>query len=87
MDKLQLIIQDEAFEHIQYWLQNDKKMVTKIFKLIESCKINPFEGIGKPEPLKHELAGYWSRRIDQGHRLVYKVQDGFLVVTQCRFHY
>jgi toxin YoeB len=75
MDKLQLIIQDEAFEHIQYWLENDKKMLIKIFKLIESCKITPFEGIGKPEPLKHE------------HRLVYKVEENKLIVTQCRFHY
>jgi toxin YoeB len=57
MDKLQLIIQDQAFEHIQYWLQNDKKMVTKIFNLIEACKTNPFDGIGKPEPLKYDYSG------------------------------
>jgi toxin YoeB len=87
MSKLNLIISDEAFEHIQYWLQNDKKIAIKIFKLIESCKTTPFEGIGKPEPLKHILNGSWSRRIDQEHRLVYKVEDNNLIIIQCRFHY
>jgi toxin YoeB len=84
---LELIIKDKAFEDLLYWVQNDKKMITKIFKLIDNCKSTPFEGIGKPEPLKYEYSGYWSRRIDQEHRLVYKVEDNQLVIIQCRMHY
>jgi toxin YoeB len=87
MSKLVLVIQDEAFDHMQYWIKNDRKILNKIFTLIEVCKSTPFEGIGKPEPLKHELNGYWSRRIDQEHRLVYKVEDDCLIILQCRYHY
>jgi toxin YoeB len=84
---LELVIKDKAFEDLLYWLQNDKKMIIKIFKLIDNCKSTPFEGAGKPEPLKYEYSGYWSRRIDQEHRLVYKVEDKQLVIIQCRMHY
>jgi toxin YoeB len=85
--KLDLIIRDKAFEDIMFWVNNDKKIVTKIFKLIEVCKATPFEGIGKLEALKHEYSGCWSRRIDQEHRLVYKVEDDSLIILQCRYHY
>lgn len=87
MSKLILVIQDEAFDHMQYWIKNDRKILNKIFTLIEECKSTPFEGIGKPEPLKHELSGCWSRRIDQEHRLVYKIEGDCLIILQCRYHY
>ncbi|MFT7426712.1 MAG: toxin YoeB, partial [Algoriphagus sp.] len=63
------------------------KVFKKINALIKECQRTPFEGIGKPEPLKHELAGAWSRRIDREHRLVYRVKDGALEIAQCRHHY
>lgn len=71
-----------------YILQKaDKKMVRKINELIKSIKRTPFEGIGKPEPLKFDLAGFWSRRIDQEHRLVYQVIDKEVKIIACRYHY
>jgi toxin YoeB len=85
--KLDLIIKDKAFEDIMFWMNNDKKTVSKIFKLIEVSKSTPFEGIGKPEPLKHEYSGFWSRRINQEHRLVYKIEGNNLIIIQCRNHY
>jgi toxin YoeB len=84
---LELIIKDNGFEDLLFWANNDKKILTKILKLIENCKKTPFEGLGKPEPLKHEYKGYWSRRIDSEHRLIYKVEDNFLIIIQCRYHY
>ena len=85
--KLDLIIRDKAFEDIMFWVNNDKKIVAKIFKLIEICKSTPFDGIGKPEALKHEYSGCWSRRIDQEHRLVYKIEADCIIILQCRYHY
>ena len=76
-----------ALEHYQYWKDNDLSKITKIKALIENIKQTPFLGIGKPEPLKGNLAGYWSRRITQEHRLVYKVTANELIIIQCRFHY
>ncbi len=72
---------------MQYWLKNDRKILSKIFDLIDNCKNTPFEGIGKPEPLKYSLASYWSRRINQEHRLIYKIENDSLIIIQCRFHY
>jgi toxin YoeB len=69
------------------WQQEDKKMLRKVNELIKAIKREPFSGIGKPEPLKFDLAGYWSRRIDLEHRLVYKVENGHLIIFTCRFHY
>ena len=77
----------QAWEDYQYWLQNDRTVARRIARLIGECLRHPFRGTGKPEPLKHELAGYWSRRISQQHRLVYRVTDGRCVVAQCRYHY
>lgn len=70
-----------------YWAENDKKIRDKINDLITDIKRNPYSGLGKPEPLKHQLRGFWSRRITQDHRLVYKIIKGTLVIVQCRVHY
>lgn len=78
---------EDAWEDYEYWQKTSKEKVKQISKLIKAIKRDPFEGIGKPEPLKHDLAGYWSRRIDQEHRLVYEVQDNAIVIVQCRYHY
>ena len=82
-----LTFTENAWEDYIYWQKVDKKMVRKINELINSIQRTPFDGIGKPEPLKFDLAGYWSRRIDQEHRLVYQVTDNELMVIACRFHY
>lgn len=78
---------DNAWEDYLYWQQNDKQKLKKINSLIKDILRNPFIGEGKPEPLKENLRGYWSRRIDSEHRLVYKVQDKQLIIIQCRYHY
>ena len=76
-----------AWEDYLYWQKIDKKMVKKINELIKDIKRDPFDGIGKPEPLKYDLAGYWSRRIDHEHRLVYQVSENELLIYTCRYHY
>jgi len=78
---------DDAWEDYLYWQVTDKKILKRINQLIKSAKRTPAEGIGKPEPLKHERSGYWSRRINQEHRLVYKCADDALFIVQCRYHY
>lgn len=70
-----------------YWQNQDKKTLKRINKLIEDVLRDPFKGIGKPEPLKENLAGYWSRRIDEANRLVYKVKERYIIVVSCRYHY
>jgi len=82
-----LTFTDNAWEDYLYWQKIDKKMVKKINELIKDIKRDAFHGIGKPEPLKYDLAGYWSRRIDQEHRLVYKVVGEDLQIYACRYHY
>ena len=77
----------EAWEHYQYWLNTDKNKAKKINELIKDCIRHPFKGIGKPEPLKNELQGYWSRRIDKEHRLVYRYENNELIIISCKFHY
>jgi len=76
-----------AWEDYLYWQQTDKAIVKRINELIKDCLRQPFKGIGKPEPLKENLRGYWSRRITDEHRLVYKVQENNLIIQQCRYHY
>ena len=76
-----------AFEDLAWWIQHDRKKALKIVKLLKEVQRTPFEGTGKPEALKHELAGCWSRRIDQEHRLVYEVRDDKIRVLACRYHY
>jgi toxin YoeB len=77
----------DAFEDLAWWVENDRKKALKIIKLIREVQRNPFEGIGQPEALKHDLSGCWSRRIDQEHRLVYEVLDDKIRILACRFHY
>jgi len=77
----------DAFEDFADWAKQDKKIYRKIVSLINDIRRQPFTGLGKPEPLKHELKGCWSRRITEEHRLVYKVTDTEIVVVSCRFHY
>lgn len=77
----------QAWEDYQFWIQHDQTVVRRITRLIEACLRDPVRGMGKPEPLKHDLSGYWSRRITKEHRLVYRVVDGRCLVVQCRYHY
>lgn len=76
-----------AWEDYLHWQKTDKAMLKRINQLIREIQREPFTGIGKPEPLKHQLAGFWSRRIDNCHRLVYAVEGDTLLVAQCRDHY
>jgi toxin YoeB len=78
---------DEAWGSYVYWQSQDKKTLKRINKLITDTKRSAFEGIGKPEPLKENLAGFWSRRIDDTNRLVYAVNDTHLTIISCRYHY
>jgi toxin YoeB len=82
-----LVIDEKAFEDISYWLQNDKKVLKRIFDLIKNIKSDSFDGLGKPEPLRHQLKGMWSRRINREHRLIYSVEDDYIKILACRFHY
>ena len=81
------IFTDEAWDDYMYWHTQDKKTLNRINKLIASIDRDPFDGIGKPEPLKYKYQGYWSCRIDETNRLVYKVEDGNLYIISCRYHY
>jgi len=76
-----------AFEDLAFWVEKDRKATLRIIKLLRELQRDPFHGTGKPEPLKHELAGCWSRRIDQEHRLVYQVQEKKIRILACRYHY
>lgn len=76
-----------AWEDYLYWQQTDKKVLKRINSLIQEIARHPFTGIGDPEPLRHNWTGYWSRRIDREHRLVYKIHDGEIYIAQCRYHY
>ncbi|BFM36940.1 Txe/YoeB family addiction module toxin [Acinetobacter towneri] len=78
---------EEAWEDYLYWQTTNKQNVKRINTLIKSMLRTPFEGIGKPEPLKYDLSGSWSRRIDQENRIVYDVTDNQIIIIQCRYHY
>lgn len=78
---------DLAWEEYLYWQQNDKSMLKKINTLIKDIKRTPFSGLGKPEALRFDLSGKWSRRINEEHRLVYEVNNIALIIFQCRYHY
>ena len=84
---MKLVFSDEAWEDYLYWQKQDRKMVERINKLIHEVKRDPFSGVGKPEPLKHALAGFWSRRITDEHRMVYRVEGDSLQIAQLRYHY
>ncbi|MGL6213408.1 Txe/YoeB family addiction module toxin [Billgrantia desiderata] len=84
---MKLTFSEHAWEEYLYWQKTDKKVLRRINQLIKEIQRTPFEGIGKPEPLKHGLAGYWSRRINDEHRIVYKVTENALLIAQLRYHY
>ena len=82
-----LTFSSKAWDDYLYWQKTDKAILKRINALIKDIQRNPFEGIGKPEPLKHSLSGYWSRRINDEHRMVYKVANENLLIAQLRYHY
>ena len=84
---MNILFTDDAWEDYLYWQQTDKQTLKKINQLLKEIQRTPFTGIGKPEPLKHQLQGCWSRRINSEHRLVYEITDDMLKVIGCRFHY
>jgi len=84
---VKLIFAEEAWEDYLYWQNQDRRMLERINKLIRETQREPFEGIGKPEALKHALSGFWSRRITDEHRMVYRVEGNDLLIAQLRFHY
>jgi toxin YoeB len=84
---MKVTFSSQAWEDYLHWQQTDRKLLKRINALIKEISRTPFEGTGKPEPLRHALAGYWSRRITDEHRLVYKMQDDAVLIAQAKFHY
>jgi len=84
---MKLTFVDESWDDYLYWQKNDKKTLKRINDLLKDISRNPFDGIGKPEALKYKYKGFWSRRIDGEHRLIYQVNDDEILIAKCRFHY
>lgn len=84
---MDIAFEQDAFEDFTRWASEDKKLYKRLVSLIKETSRNPYIGLGKPEALKHELQGYWSRRINDEHRLVYKVEADRLIVISCKYHY
>lgn len=84
---MKYIFVDESWEDYLYWQKNDKRILKRINQLLKDIARNPFSGPGKPEPLKYKYKGFWSRRIDNEHRLIYQGKDGEIFIAKCRFHY
>ncbi|TLN27282.1 Txe/YoeB family addiction module toxin [bacterium] len=84
---MRVVCSEHAWDDYLYWQKTDRKIVQRINALIKDIQRAPFEGVGKPEPLKHALSGYWSRRIDDMHRIVYKVEGDDVRIAQLRYHY
>ena len=84
---MKTVFSEHAWEDYLYWQRSDKKILRRINKLIKEITRTPFQGMGKPEPLKHALSGYWSRRINDEHRIVYKVTEEAILIAQLRYHY
>ena len=89
---MKIIFTENAWDDLTYWIDNDLSQIRKINEIIKSIKTTPFKGIGKPEPLKHQMKGYWSRRINHEHRIVYEITgkkkvNQVCTILQCRFHY
>ena len=80
-------LNEKAFAAFYEWTVHDKKIAKKIMDLVKDIQRTPFTGLGKPEPLKHDLSGFWSRRITDEHRLVYKVEKEEIIIASCKFHY
>jgi toxin YoeB len=81
------VFDPKGFEDLAWWVEKDRKKALRIIKLIKEVQRSPFAGTGKPEQLKHELSGCWSRRIDREHRLVYQVKEDTIRILACRYHY
>ena len=84
---MKLVFDERAWDDYLHWQQNDPKLLLRLNGLIRDCTRTPFTGIGKPEPLRGPLSGWWSRRLTQEHRLVYRVVGDTLLIAQCRYHY
>ncbi|MEO1183383.1 MAG: Txe/YoeB family addiction module toxin [Cyanobacteria bacterium J06636_27] len=82
-----IVFEPGAFEDFNEWAKFDKKLYKKIVELIKDIDRSPFTGLGKPEPLKHELTGFWSRRINEEHHLIYTVNDSEIIIAACKYHY
>lgn len=84
---MKIVFAEEAWNDYLYWQETDKKMLKRINELIKAISREPFAGIGDPEPLKFNWSGFWSRRINREHRIVYAVQNDSILIAQCRYHY
>ena len=84
---MKIVFSDDAWNDYQYWIANDRRILKRINLLIKEIRRDPFSGPGKPESLKHNLSGYWSRRITEEHRIVYRVSGDELMIAQLRYHY
>jgi toxin YoeB len=84
---VKLVFSERAWADYLHWQQTDRKMMLRVNQLLQEIQRDPFRGIGKPEPLRHALQGYWSRRITDEHRIVYRVQDDSLLIAQLQYHY
>ena len=84
---MEITFSKSGWEDYQYWSESDRKTLKKINELIKDISRNNYSGLGKPEPLRHEYAGYWSRRIDSEHRLIYKIEGKNIIIAKCRYHY
>ena len=84
---MKYVFVDESWEDYVYWQETDKKMVLIINELLKDISRNPFSGLGKPEPLKYKYKGFWSRRINEEHRLIYQVRENEVLIAKCRYHY
>ncbi len=84
---MNVLFADHAWDDFTYWITHDRRIARRIVRLIKEIERDPWSGIGKPEPLKHDLAGFWSRRITDEHRLVYSVEGDQILIAQARYHY
>lgn len=84
---MRLLFAENAWEDYLFWQKTDKKVVSRVNLLIKAIQRNKYQGIGKPEPLRHNLSGYWSRRINSEHRIVYKIEDDSVFIVQLKYHY
>lgn len=84
---MRIVFADQAWEDFMYWLSHDHKIAKRIVRLIDDIQRHPFDGLGKPEPLKYDLSGFWSRRITDEHRLVYAIEEQQILIAQARYHY
>jgi toxin YoeB len=84
---MKLVFTELSWEDYLFWQRNDKQKLKRINEILKDISRNPYDGIGKPEPLKFKYAGFWSRRIDEEHRLIYRVDDDEIQIAKCRFHY